>query len=79
MVGAGMHTVQTAGLALASDLSEPGKRHRVVALLYVMLLLGVVTASITFSIALSDFSQVRLIQVVQGTAIVTLVFNVVSM
>ncbi|HRK17337.1 MAG TPA: BCD family MFS transporter [Hyphomicrobiaceae bacterium] len=79
MVGGGMQTVQTAGLALASDLAEPEKRHRVVALLYVMLLVGVMVASIAFSLALESFSQIRLIQVVQGTALVTLVLNLASM
>ncbi|MEM1148125.1 MAG: PucC family protein, partial [Pseudomonadota bacterium] len=35
MVGAGLHTTQTAGLALATDLAPEDVRHRVVALLYV--------------------------------------------
>ena len=42
MVGAGMHTAQTAGIALATDLAPPEQRPRVVAFLYVMLLLGMV-------------------------------------
>jgi BCD family chlorophyll transporter-like MFS transporter len=46
MVGAGMHTVQTAGLALASDLAPQEARPRVVALLYVMLMVGMVAASL---------------------------------
>ena len=40
LVGAGMHTTQTAGLALATDLAPEHARPRVVALLYVMLLVG---------------------------------------
>ena len=40
MVGAGMQTAQTAGLALATDLASEASRPRVVALMYVMLLLG---------------------------------------
>ena len=40
LVGVGMHTTQTAGLALATDLAPPEARPRVVALLYIMLLAG---------------------------------------
>jgi BCD family chlorophyll transporter-like MFS transporter len=79
MVGAGMHTTQTAGLALASDLAAPDKRHRVVALLYVMLLVGTFLASLAFAWLLSSFSQVRLIQVIQGAAVVTMVLNLVAL
>ena len=42
LVGAGIHTTQTAGLALANDLAPPEARPRVVALLYVTLLIGMV-------------------------------------
>ncbi|RZK91120.1 MAG: MFS transporter, partial [Methylobacterium sp.] len=40
MVGAGLHTTQTVGLALATDLAPAHARPRVVALLCVMLLAG---------------------------------------
>ena len=40
MVGFGIHTVQTMGLALATDLAPEEKRPRVVAMLYTMLLVG---------------------------------------
>jgi BCD family chlorophyll transporter-like MFS transporter len=79
MVGAGLHTTQTAGLALASDLAEPAKRHRVVALLYVMLLVGTLVAALAFSWLLAAFTQVRLIQVIQGAALLTLVLNLTSL
>ncbi len=42
LVGAGMQVTQTAGLALATDLATPETRPRVVALMYTMLLLGLV-------------------------------------
>ena len=42
LVGAGMQITQTAGLALASDIAKPESKPRVVALMYVMLLLGMV-------------------------------------
>ncbi|MEM7694033.1 MAG: BCD family MFS transporter [Pseudomonadota bacterium] len=79
LVGAGLHTVQTAGVALASDLATDETRPRVVALLYVMLLLGMVVAALGFGAALSDFSALRLIQVVQAAALLTIVLNVVAL
>ena len=79
LVGAGLHTAQTAGLALATDLAPVDKRPRVVALLYVTLLLGMVGASLIFGVVLHDFSQVQLIQVIQGTAVVTVVLNTVAL
>ncbi len=79
MVGAGLHTTQTAGLALATDLAAPASRPRVVALMYVMLLLGMVVSSFLYSALLENFSQLRLIQVVQGTAVVTVVLNVIAL
>lgn len=79
MTGIGMHMTQTAGLALAADQAEPEKRHRVVALLYVMFLVGMALSAIVLGTLLRDFSQIRLIQVVQGAAAATLVLNLVAL
>ncbi len=79
LVGAGLQTTQTAGLALATDLAPPEARPRVVALMYTMLLVGMVLAGGAFSLLLSDFSQLRLIQVVQGAAVLTLALNLVAL
>jgi len=79
LVGAGMHTTQTAGVALANDLAPDHARPRVVALLYVMLLLGMSASALMFGWLLSDFSFERLIGVVQGAALVTMIVNVVSL
>ena len=79
MVGFGIHTVQTAGLALATDLAPEEKRGRTVALVYVMLLVGMGLASLAFGLALADYSALRLIQVVQGTAVATIVINVIAL
>ena len=78
LTGFGMHMSQTAGLALASDLVPEEKRPRVVALLYFMLLMGMIGASSFYSIFLVDFSPKVLIQVIQGTALLTIVINVVA-
>jgi BCD family chlorophyll transporter-like MFS transporter len=76
MVGAGLHTVQTAGLALATDLARarvppqgggPDVRdaaaghHR--------------QSALVFGHMLADFSPGRLVQVIQASAVATLVLN----
>lgn len=75
LMGAGMHTTQTAGLALATDLATEEARPRVVALLFVMLLIGMFLSSLVFGLLLRDFSQLRLIELIQGAAVVTMVLN----
>jgi BCD family chlorophyll transporter-like MFS transporter len=57
LVGIGLHTTQTAGLALATDLAPDEARPRVVAFLYVMLLAGMVGSSLVFGALLADFSR----------------------
>lgn len=79
LVGVGLHTTQTAGLALATDLAPAEKRPRAVAFLYVMLLAGTVASSFAFSALLQSFSQLRLIQVIQGAAVLTMLLNVVAL
>jgi BCD family chlorophyll transporter-like MFS transporter len=78
MAGAGMHMVQTVGLALATDLSPRDQQPNVVAMLSAMQLGGMVIAALVFGALLADFSQLRLIQVVQGAAAMTLILNLVA-
>ncbi len=75
LVGVGSHTTQTAGLALASDLSPEDKRPRVVALMYLMLLVGVVVSAVAFGFLLADYQPIRLIRVIHGAAFATLWIN----
>jgi BCD family chlorophyll transporter-like MFS transporter len=79
LIGAGMHTVQTAGLALATDLATEDNRARVVAFHYVMLLIGMMISGVILSSLLTNFTPLRLIQVIQGAAVVALVLNVAAM
>ena len=79
LVGAGLQTTQTAGLALATDLAPERARPRVVALMYVMLLAGMVGSGLVFGWLLEPFSQLRLIKVVQGAAMVTMALNIVAL
>ncbi len=79
LVGAGAHTVQTAGLALATDLTPPESHPRVVGLMYVTLLVGMIASALAFGVALADFSPGRLVQVIQSAAVVALALNSVAM
>jgi len=47
--------------------------------MYVMLLLGMVISGLAFGVLLATFSQIRLIQVVQAAAMLTMVLNVIAL
>lgn len=79
LIGAGMHTVQTVGLALATDLAPVEAQPRVVGLMYVMLLLGMIASALIFGALLSDFTPGRLVQVVQGAAVATVFLNGIAL
>ena len=79
LVGAGLHTTQTVGLALATDLAPPQDRPKVVGLMYVMLLLGIILSSLVFGYVLEDFSPGALIRTVQSAAIITICLNVIAL
>ena len=79
LVGAGIQVTQTAGMALAHDLASEDKRPRVVALLYSMLLVGMIASSTVFGLVLSDFSPQKLIQMVQGCAVAVVVMNLAAL
>ena len=79
MTGLGMHMTQTAGLALASDRATDETRPRVVALLYVMFLIGMGISSLIIGFLLRDFTALKLIQVVQATAVMTAVLNLIAL
>ena len=79
MTGIGLHMTQTAGLALASDRAPKDKRPRVVALLYVMFLVGMGLSALVIGYLLRDFSNLRLIRVVQGAALLGFIINLIAM
>ena len=79
MAGIGLHMVQTAGLALAADRADEAQRPRVVALLYVMFLIGTAISALIIGALLTEFSDLRLIRVVQGAALLTLGLNLVAL
>ncbi len=79
MTGAGMHTVQTAGLALATDLAPAEARPRVVALMYVMLLIGMLISGLVIGALLHHFTALKLVKVVQGAGALTMVVNLFAL
>jgi BCD family chlorophyll transporter-like MFS transporter len=79
LTGTGFHVTQTAGLALATDLAPEDKRPRAVALLYVMLLVGMMFAAFVIGGVLHDYSATKLVQVIQGCAVLTLVLNTTAL
>ncbi|MDJ0823727.1 MAG: PucC family protein [Paracoccaceae bacterium] len=79
LVGAGLHMVQTVGLALATDLVKEEDHPKVVGLMYVMLLLGMVVSALIYGALLANYTPGRLIQVIQGSAVVTVGLNLFAM
>ena len=79
LVGAGLHTTQTVGLALATDLAPAQDRPKVVGLMYVMLLVGIIFSSMVFGHVLEDFTPGTLIRTVQAAAVMTICLNVIAL
>lgn len=79
MVGVGMHTTQTVGLALATDLAPPETQPQVVGLMFVMQLAGMIFSALLLGDLLSEYSPGRLIRVTQTVALLTLVLNVLAL
>ncbi|ABG33026.1 MFS transporter [Roseobacter denitrificans] len=79
LVGAGVHMVQTVGLALATDLVADEDQPKVVGLMYVMLLVGMVLSALVFGTLLENYTPGRLIQVIQGAAVMTVALNLFAL
>ena len=79
LVGIGLHTEQTAALALACDAAPEDRRPRVVALMYVALLLAMVVSALVFGWVLDEFTPRRLFAAVSGAAMVTAALNLIAL
>ena len=79
LVGAGVHIVQTIGLALATDLVPEADQPKVVGLMYVMLLVGMIVSAFAYGALLETYTPGRLIQVIQGSAVITIALNFYAM
>jgi MFS transporter, BCD family, chlorophyll transporter len=78
LVGIGIHTTQTVGLALATDQATKDSQPKVVGLMYVMLLFGTIGSALLFGALLSNFTPGRLVQVIQGAAVATVALNAIA-
>jgi BCD family chlorophyll transporter-like MFS transporter len=78
MAGLGMHMVQTAGLALAADRATEDTRPRVVAMLYILYLVGMGISALIVGFLLRDYEPLWLVQVVQGCGAATLILNIIA-
>jgi BCD family chlorophyll transporter-like MFS transporter len=77
--GAGINIVETVYLALVSDITPPESRGKVISVLWMMLVLGTVVSAIIVSGFLVDYSHRRLIEVMQGSAIVFVLLTVIAL
>ncbi len=77
--GVGTNAVETVYLALVSDITTPKDRGRVLAVLWIMLVLGTVVSSIIMSLLLEEYTPKRLIQVMQGSAVVFIFLTFVAL
>jgi BCD family chlorophyll transporter-like MFS transporter len=77
--GIGANAVETVYLALVSDITRPQERGRVLAVLWIMLVLGTVVSSIIISMLLETYTPMRLIQVMQGSAVVFIVLTLLAL
>lgn len=77
--GVGINIVETIYLALVSDITPPADRAKVLPVLWVMLVLGTITSSIFVGQFLLDYNHIKLIRVMQGTAVLFVVLTAVSL
>lgn len=77
--GIGANMVETIYLALVSDITPPKERGKVLAVLWVMLVVGTVLSSIVMGKLLENYTEVRLAQVMQGSAVIFLVLTILAL
>ena len=63
---------------MATDLVSVEEQPKVVGLMYVMLLLGMIGSALIFGWLLEPYTPGRLIQVVQGAAVITVALNLLA-
>ncbi|MFM7446199.1 MAG: PucC family protein, partial [Tabrizicola sp.] len=78
MAGLGMHMVQTTGLALAADRATEDTRPRVVAMLYILYLVGMGVSALLVGYLLRNYEPILLVKVVQGCGAATLILNIIA-
>ena len=77
--GVGVNIVETAYLALVSDLTPPKERGRVLAVLWMMLVLGTIVSSVLLGNLLLDYSDERLIAILKSSAVAFILLTFLSL
>ncbi len=77
--GVGVNIVETIYLATVSDITPARERGRVLGVLWIMLVLGTIVSSIVMGQLLLRYSHLRLIQVMQGSAVIFIALTFVAM
>lgn len=77
--GAGINIVETIYLAIVSDITPPKSRGRVIAFLWVMLILGTMVSAVIVSALLINYTHRLLIQVMQSSALIFVVLTVAAL
>jgi MFS transporter, BCD family, chlorophyll transporter len=77
--GLGVNIVETIYLATVSDVTPPAERGKVLAVLWGMLVFGTVVGSLIIGQLLLEYSHYRLIQAMQGTAVIFIALTFISM
>ncbi len=77
--GLGVNAVETIYLATVSDITPARERGQVLGVLWIMLVLGTIVSSILMGQLLVQYSHFRLIQVMQGSAVVFVALTFVAM
>lgn len=77
--GIGVNMIETTYLALVNDLTPRQERGRVLAMLWMMLVLGTITSSVLLSSLLVNYTDERLIGLLQTSALIFIVLTCVSL
>lgn len=77
--GTGINIVETIYLALVSDITPPRSRGKVLSVLWMMLILGTVISAFLVSGLLVNYTHGRLIQVMQGSAVIFVLLTVIAL
>jgi BCD family chlorophyll transporter-like MFS transporter len=79
LYGVGVNIVETSYLAMVSDNTEPEERGKILAILWLMLVVGTVTGSLFIGLSLIDYSLGALISAMQMSAFIFVVCMVLSL
>jgi MFS transporter, BCD family, chlorophyll transporter len=77
--GVGFNLASVSYLSLASDLSDEDKSSRTVAIMWFMMICGIIATSIALQVGLRDYSEARLVGAFNVVALVALLLSVAGL